>query len=137
MAVILTSCGGNNGGSDARVKTQEVVLEDCVKIEQQGVDFKITEETDEGKTEAYLEVNLKVEALNDVSWGWGKRIKMYLFDKDGVELIYLIADDAPEKKGSKKMVTFGQTLATGDKTKQELNTIVSNTTSVSFEIEKL
>ena len=129
MAVVLTSCGG--------VKTQEVILKDCVKIAKQRVELKITEEidVDSGQKEAYLDANLKVEALKDINWGWGKRVKMLLLDKDGVELIYLVSDDEPEKKGAKKMVAFGQTLGTSDKNKKELEDIVSNTKSVAFELE--
>ena len=127
MAVVLTSCGG--------VKTQEIILKDCVKIEKQRVEFKITEEVDDGQKEAYLDANLKVEALKDIDWGWGKRVKMLLLDKDGVELIYLVSDDEPGKKGAKKMVDFCQTIGTSDKNKKELEDIVSNTKSVAFELE--
>lgn len=127
MALMLSSCGG--------LKTKEVVLKDCVKIQQQKLEFLITEELDEGKVDAFLDVNVKVEALKDVEWGWNKRIKMCLLDKDGVELIYLVSSDAPEKKGAKKVVGFCQTLATCDKTNAQLKEIVSNTKSVSFELE--
>ena len=103
----LTACGG--------VKTEEVVLEDCVKIPEQSFDFSITEEIDDGETECDMQCRVLVEALQDLNWG--ARIEMKLCDEVGAELIYLMGSDIPKKKGEKTWVDFGLTWGNSDKSK--------------------
>ena len=122
MIVGITACGGP--------KTDEVVLEDCVKIAEQSFDFSITEVIDDGETEHDMQCRVLVETLQDLNWQ--ATIKMKLCDKSGAELIYLICSDIPEKKGEKKWVDFGLTWGNSDKSKSELENILKQTKSVQF-----
>lgn len=123
----LTACGG--------VKTDEVVLEDCVKIAEQSFNFSITEEIDDGETECDMQCRVLVEALQDPDWR--ASIKMKLCDEVGAELIYLICSDIPDKKGEKKWVDFGLTWGNSGRSKSELENILKQTKSVKFVGEDL
>ncbi len=124
MVVGLSSCGG--------VKTKEVNLNDCVKIQKQKITFQVTEEVYDGEKDVYLDSYVKVEALADVKEG-KDRIRMRLFDKDDTELIYLVGR-VPESKGTKERVEFGLTWGNDGKTKESLEEIVAETKKVTFEL---
>lgn len=124
--IVLTSCGG--------VKTEEVVLEDCVKIPAQSLNFSIKDYSDEEEESYNLECMVIIETLKELHWG--AAITMHLYDKDDVELIYLKDSDLP-KQGEKKKCDFGLTLGNADKTKKELQEIISQTQSVKFKGENL
>lgn len=123
----LTACGG--------VKTDEVVLEDCVKISEQRFNFFITEEIDDGETECNVQCRVLVETLQDPDWR--ASIKMKLCDEVGAELIYLKCSDIPEEKGEKKWVDFGLTWGNSGRSKSELENILKQTKSVKFVGEDL
>ena len=128
MAVVLTSCGG--------VKTQEVVLEEIVKIPSQKIEFSIKEFNTKKGTFYFLQSSsVVIEALKDVSW-IGK-IYIRLYDKDGVELIALMENELPEKAGEKKKCEFSSTFGDCDKSKRELKDIIKQTKSVEFRSENL
>ena len=126
MLMVVTSCSG--------VKMEEVVLDDCVKIPAQSLDFSIKDYSDEDGEDYNLECIVIVESLKELSWM--ASVTMHLYDKDDVELIYLKDSDLP-KQGEKKKCDFGLTLGNGDKSKKELQEIVSQTKYVKFVGENL
>lgn len=124
--IVLTSCGG--------AKTEEIVLEDCVKIPAQSLSFSVKDLSDEDEKQYNLECMVIVEALKELDWR--AAITMHLYDKDGVELIYLRDSDLP-KQGEKKKCDFGLTWGNADKSEKELQEIISQTRSVKFKGEYL
>lgn len=123
---VFTSCGG--------VKTDEVVIEDCVKIPAQSLNFSIKDYSDEDGEAYNMECTLTVETLKELFWA--ASITMHLYDKDDVELIYLKDSDLPNS-GEKKKCNFGLTLGNADKTKKELQEVVSQTKYVKFSGDNL
>ena len=123
---VFTSCGG--------VKTDEVVIEDCVKIPAQSLNFSIKDYSDEDGEAYNLECTITVESLKELFWA--ASITMHLYDKDDVELIYLKDSDLPNSD-EKKKCDFGLTLGNADKTKKELQEVVSQTKYVKFSGDNL
>lgn len=121
--MVFTSCGG--------VKTEEVMLEDCVKIPAQSLNFSIKDYGDEDGEDYNLECMVTVETLKELFWA--ASITMHLYDKNDVELIYLKSSgsDLPNQ-GEKKKCDFGLTLGNSGKTKRELQEVVSQTKYVKF-----
>ena len=127
MVSMLISCGG--------VRTDDVVLEDCIKIPAQKIELIITENTYKGETVVYLDADVTIENVDVIENAQiFPVIKMHLLDKDGVEIESLgchVGDDMLETKGLKKKEEF----SSGGEDKKYYEDIVKKTKSVRFTSE--
>ena len=127
IATMMVSCGG--------LKTDEVVLEQVIKIPAQNIDLKVADYSDEDGEDFGIESMITIECLKDFE-KFGTRIYMILLDADGVELTKIFDSELPTKAGQKKKcdlsMSWAETL-----TKEQCNDIIKQTKSVRFEGEGL
>ena len=131
---ILSSCSGG-------LVKKDIIVEDCIKIPKQ--DGTIIVYTDEDNNN-YLDLKLKVEnikTLKESDIHRNFQIEIGLYDKDDVELIYVVDDLSRDfftkNEGYKSFEIFSLTLGNSNRTREDLEKIKDETQSIKIKSSKI